>query len=124
MKRAPRSLQHHVLYRKYNGQDSEISALLGKCGINVLRGAPNGIFLAYYLNNAKRKEIAGFAQGNSVVHLYGSQLSQLSVAQPHPNEQRKIANFLSAIDIKLEQFSKELIHARMFKQGLLQQLFV
>jgi hypothetical protein len=32
MKRAPRSLQHHVLYRKYNGQDSEISALLGKCG--------------------------------------------------------------------------------------------
>lgn len=33
MKRAPRSLQHHVLYRKYNGQDSEISALLGKCGI-------------------------------------------------------------------------------------------
>jgi hypothetical protein len=34
MKRAPRSLQHHVLYRKYNGQDSEISALLGKCGCN------------------------------------------------------------------------------------------
>jgi len=34
MKRAPRSLQHHVLYRKYNGQDSEISALLGKCGLN------------------------------------------------------------------------------------------
>ena len=36
MKRAPRSLQHHVLYRKYNGQDSEISALLGKCGLNSL----------------------------------------------------------------------------------------
>jgi len=36
MKRAPRSLQHHVLYRKYNGQDSEISALLGKCGIKGL----------------------------------------------------------------------------------------
>ena len=36
MKRAPRSLQHHVLYRKYNGQDSEISALLGKCGLSCL----------------------------------------------------------------------------------------
>ncbi|MGX0945685.1 hypothetical protein ACUW9A_000973, partial [Sphingomonas sanguinis] len=34
-KRAPRSLQHHVLYRKYNGQDSEISALLGKCGFKA-----------------------------------------------------------------------------------------
>ncbi len=38
MKRAPRSLQHHVLYRKYNGQDSEISALLGKCGLKGLLG--------------------------------------------------------------------------------------
>jgi len=37
MKRAPRSLQHHVLYRKYNGQDSEISALLGKCGLKHYR---------------------------------------------------------------------------------------
>lgn len=36
MKRAPRSLQHHVLYRKYNGQDSEISALLGKCGVESI----------------------------------------------------------------------------------------
>ncbi|WP_210281566.1 hypothetical protein, partial [Pseudochelatococcus contaminans] len=36
-KRAPRSLQHHVLYRKYNGQDSEISALLGKCGSKGLQ---------------------------------------------------------------------------------------
>src|SRR3990167_10686275 len=35
MKRAHRSLQHHVLYRKCNGQDSEISALLGKCGFKV-----------------------------------------------------------------------------------------
>ncbi len=41
MKRAPRSLQHHVLYRKYNGQDSEISALLGKCGL-ILSLAGNG----------------------------------------------------------------------------------
>ena len=40
MKRAPRSLQHHVLYRKYNGQDSEISALLGKCGVDIPRLVP------------------------------------------------------------------------------------
>jgi|JI7StandDraft_1071085.scaffolds.fasta_scaffold955206_1 hypothetical protein len=44
MKRAPRSLQHHVLYRKYNGQDSEISALLGKCGISlVIKGMISSI---------------------------------------------------------------------------------
>jgi DNA invertase Pin-like site-specific DNA recombinase len=33
MKRAPRSLQHHDLYRQYHGHDSEISDLLGECGI-------------------------------------------------------------------------------------------
>ena len=45
MKRAPRSLQHHVLYRKYNGQDSEISALLGKCGFynGIISGTENAI---------------------------------------------------------------------------------
>ncbi len=46
MKRAPRSLQHHVLYRKYNGQDSEISALLGKCGLKSASGKPGAVEIA------------------------------------------------------------------------------
>ena len=32
MKQNSRSTQHHDLYRKYHGQDSKISGLLGKCG--------------------------------------------------------------------------------------------
>jgi len=92
--------------------------------INVLRGAPNGVFLAYYLNNAKRKEIASYAQGNSVVHLYASQIRNLAVSLPHPSEQRKIADFLSALDRKIDLVGQELDHARTFKQGLLQQMFV
>lgn len=92
--------------------------------INVLRGAPNGVFLAYYLNNAKRKEIASFAQGNSVVHLYASQMRNLSVLLPHPDEQRKIADFLSALDMKIDLVNQELNLAQTFKQGLLQQMFV
>ena len=47
MKRAPRSLQHHVLYRKYNGQDSEISALLGKCGLKTLCGESRAAIYKY-----------------------------------------------------------------------------
>jgi hypothetical protein len=37
MKHALRSQQHHDLYTKYHHQDSEISALLGECGIKGLR---------------------------------------------------------------------------------------
>jgi hypothetical protein len=33
MKRAPRSRQRHDLYAKYHDYDSEISDLLGECGV-------------------------------------------------------------------------------------------
>lgn len=92
--------------------------------INVLRGAPNGVFLAYYLNNAKRKEIASYAQGNSVVHLYASQMRNLSIQLPHPDEQQKIAAFLSALDTKIDLVGQELAALQAFKKGLLQQMFV
>jgi hypothetical protein len=35
MKRAPRSRQRHDLYAKYHDYDSEISDLLGECGIKT-----------------------------------------------------------------------------------------
>ena len=56
MKRAPRSLQHHVLYRKYNGQDSEISALLGKCGFNTNVTLVKGIDVRFNVQNLFDKD--------------------------------------------------------------------
>ncbi|MFC3530420.1 hypothetical protein ACFOMH_19820, partial [Paracoccus mangrovi] len=35
-KRAPRSRQRHDLYAKYHDYDSEISDLLGECGLEVI----------------------------------------------------------------------------------------
>jgi len=35
MKRAPRSRQRHDLYAKYHDYDSEISDLLGECGMKL-----------------------------------------------------------------------------------------
>ena len=43
---------------------------------------------------------------------------------PHPAEQRKIADFLSALDRKIDLVAQELTHARSFKAGLLQQMFI
>ena len=92
--------------------------------INILRGDTNGTFLAYYLNNAKKKEIARYAQGNSVVHLYGTQLKLLDISIPYPDEQQKIADFLSAIDDKITAVSAQISQMQDFKKGLLQQMFV
>lgn len=46
------------------------------------------------------------------------------IGYPSPPEQQKITDFLSAIDRKIDLVSTELDHARTFKKGLLQQMFV
>lgn len=92
--------------------------------LNIIRGNFNGIFLAYYLNTAKRLDIARIAQGNSVVHLYSSQLSTLTVEVPCAEEQAKIASFLTAIDNKITAVDQQITHIETFKKGLLQQMFV
>lgn len=92
--------------------------------INIIRGDFNGVFLAYYLKNFKRLDIARLAQGISVVHLYGSQLKNLKLEIPQSEEQQKIANFLSAIDAKIDAVAGQIEKMQQFKKGLLQQMFV
>jgi type I restriction enzyme S subunit len=92
--------------------------------INIMTGIPNGTFFAYYLNNAKRREIARLAQGNSVSHLYGSHLSSIQIEIPHPDEQQKIADCLSAVDAKIEAVYGQITQMEAFKKGLLQKMFV
>ena len=43
---------------------------------------------------------------------------------PSLDEQAKIANFLSAIDQKIEVTAQQIEQAKQWKKGLLQQMFV
>ncbi|MFM2196875.1 MAG: type restriction enzyme subunit [Verrucomicrobiota bacterium] len=92
--------------------------------LNIIRTKLNGVFLAYYLNNACKHAIARVAQGSSVIHLYPDQLKGLSLRFPSAAEQTKIANFLTALDRKIESVSQQITHTQTFKKGLLQQMFV
>jgi type I restriction enzyme S subunit len=92
--------------------------------LNIIRTKQNGVFLAYYLNNACKHAIAGMAQGSSVIHLYPDQLKRLRLHLPSVKEQTKIANFLSALDRKIESVAQQITHTQAFKKGLLQQMFV
>lgn len=75
--------------------------------LNILSHKENGEWLAYYLSSAKKLDIAQLAQGNSVVHLYSSQLKDLKINKPSKAEQTKIASFLSAVDEKISQLTQK-----------------
>ena len=91
--------------------------------LNILSHEENGSWLAYYLSSAKKLEIAQLAQGNSVVHLYSSQLKDLKINKPSKEEQTKIASFLSNVDEKISQLTQKLELLSQYKQGMMQKLF-
>ena len=91
--------------------------------LNILSHKENGEWLAYYLSSAKKLDIAQLAQGNSVVHLYSSQLKDLKINKPSKAEQTKIASFLSAVDEKISQLTKKHQLLSQYKQGMMQKLF-
>lgn len=92
--------------------------------LNILRTKNNGVFLSYYLNFGKKQEIAALAQGVSVVHLYSSQLATLALHIPTIGEQKKIADFLTMLDEKINDSTKQIEFAQTYKKGLLQKMFV
>lgn len=92
--------------------------------LNIFRTEENGVFLSYLIRSHLKMQIAQLAQGNSVVHLYSSQLKGVQLNLPCLEEQTKIANFLSAIDQKIEVVVQQIKQGKQWKKGLLQQMFV
>ena len=56
--------------------------------------------------------------------LFRSDLKGVRLNLPCLEEQTKIANFLSAIDQKIDVVAQQIEQAKMWKKGLLQQMFV
>ncbi|WP_180074676.1 restriction endonuclease subunit S [Acinetobacter sp. YH12116] len=82
-------------------------------------------YIYYFLNSDYVKKIIDaesvqLAQANFSL----GQLANLDVLVPCLEEQTKIANFLSAIDQKIEVVAQQIEQAKQWKKGLLQQMFV
>jgi len=72
----------------------------------------------------ERTRLSKYAQVGALPSYNAGDLKTIKVKLPHPEEQKKIADFLSAIDDKIALVSDELGKAKTFKKGLLQQMFV
>lgn len=94
--------------------------------INVIRPRSDESFdprfLANYLTHVKKREIAERAQGTTIVHLYGRDLSDLWLHQPNLFEQGAIAQVLSDMDAELAALESRLTKAHALKQAMAQAL--
>ena len=99
----------------------------GKCWVNnhthVLKGKASlsNEFLFYSLVH---KNITGYVSGGTRAKLTKGEMLKIMIDVPSLEEQTKIANFLTAIDDKLTHTQDQLVAAKQYKQGLLQQMFV
>ena len=98
--------------------------------LNVLRSKnQDGKYLSYLLSHKKRIEIAKYAQGDSIVHLYADKIKNINIYLPNYREQEsiqeqeKIANLLSLLDKKIELQKSKIETLKIYKKGLIQQLF-
>ena len=114
------------------GKTLEIINLDGKkavAGLHTYIARPDQIhatgFCGYMMQSAKvRKQIKVLATGISVLGISKTNLNKLDLAIPSLPEQTKIANFLTAIDQKIDNVAEQIDQAKTWKKGLLQQMFV
>ena len=109
-------------------------ATSGEVGISKLDGAINQAVLCiktngdsriiyHYLKYKKDSIIATFLQGGQG-NLSTDIVKNLKINLPSLPEQQKIANFLTAIDAKIEAVAGQIEQAQTYKKALLQQMFV
>ena len=83
-------------------------------------------FLKYsFLSEKFQSKLKNNAIGTTVLGIQGKVLHELSLNIPISlEEQKKIADFLSAIDNKIENISGNLENLKLFKKSMLQKMFV
>ena len=85
----------------------------------------NKDFLIHFSNTkAYRLVMQSIMVGSTQVHIRNQDFFGIEIPVPCLEEQTKIANFLSAIDQKIEVVAQQIEQAKTWKTGLLQQMFV
>ena len=88
----------------------------------IIKTQLDGIFLSFYLNY-KRKEIAKYVQGGSIMYININDLKKVNLLIPPLKDQRKINKILSSVNKKIELTNKQINLMKTYKKGLLQKMF-
>jgi type I restriction enzyme S subunit len=95
--------------------------------INVLKPKEPEVydqkFASYYINQKLKKKISTLARGASISNVYNSDLRKLEIHLPTLPEQRKIADFLTAVAGRIQELIQKKALLEDYKKGVMQQLF-
>ncbi len=78
----------------------------------------------WIISNHFHKYVDQVKTSSGIPHISGKQIQEYEIHYPCLEEQTKIANFLSAIDQKIEVVAQQIEQAKQWKKGLLQNMFV
>nr|WP_309596990.1 restriction endonuclease subunit S [Moraxella osloensis] len=84
----------------------------------------NGKYLFIYFSQFFFDRVKRLSAKNSVDSVRMDMISKMEIKLPSTPEQEKIAEFLTAIDERIDHTTAQLIHTKQWKKGLLQQMFV
>jgi type I restriction enzyme S subunit len=104
-------------------EGANITQTTGRVAINKNISSP-GYVKNYFFSYNGRKEINKYIKGQAQPGLNIGDVEILKLPFPSLKEQQKIANYLSAIDTKIENVQTQIAKTQTFKKGLLQQMFV
>ncbi|WP_284880182.1 restriction endonuclease subunit S [Acinetobacter variabilis] len=116
-----------LLYALYGATSGHVAISQIDGAINqavlCIRSDLNTIYLLNFFLWKKDSILSTYLQGGQG-NLSAAILKEILVPVPCLKEQTKIANFLSAIDQKIEVTAQQIEQAKQWKKGLLQQMFV
>ena len=115
-----RSFQGGIEYSNYRGICSPAYTVL-----KSIKPIASGFYKDYLKTNDFIQRLSatviGIRDGKQISY---QAFSTLMIDYPSVEEQTKIANFLTAIDQKIEVVAQQIEQAKQWKKGLLQQMFV
>jgi len=112
-------------YQKNNLFFDKTGIYVASTGYAQIRAYEDSRFLYHCLHlDDFIAEVMNRCTGTSYPAINSSDLASITIQVPTKEEQTKIANFLTAIDDKITHTQTRLDAAKLYKKGLLQQMFV
>ena len=84
----------------------------------------NSQYLSYFFNHIAKRKLAKYAKGSTIIHLHYKDIEKAKLLLPCLEEQNKMAQYLIALDEKIEIETSYITSLEHQKQHLLRHMFI